>query len=100
MKDLEEDNIYYIFIEGNVNGKKSYHFITSSDYQWFDFFTDLDGKYHELLEKRLEIFYNDFAEDFFDEEDYEEEDEEDEAYEAASLFFEMFAMDLYVKRLF
>ncbi|KPK33732.1 MAG: hypothetical protein AMS24_00185 [Chlamydiae bacterium SM23_39] len=98
-KNLEELDIYYIFIEGNVNGKKSYHFITSLDYQWFDFFTDVDEKYNECLEEKLDKFFMDLIKNFDEEED-EDEYEEDEAYDAANFLFEMFAIDLYTKNSF
>jgi hypothetical protein len=52
------DSSPYIFIEGLTNGKKSFHFLTSYQNQWFDFFYILDNSYYSILSKKLFPFFN------------------------------------------
>ncbi|MBN1914761.1 MAG: hypothetical protein JW769_02600 [Parachlamydiales bacterium] len=101
-KKFEENDTlitHYVFIEGKVDGKKTYHFITSSDYQWFNFSTILDKEYPEDLNNRLETFAKDLNIDFGEEDEEDDWDYEDEdPWEIPEFFFKIFMLDLYVKR--
>ncbi len=78
--EAHENIGYYILVEGNLNGKKSYHFITSSNYQWFDFFSEIDNEYDEPLKQKLDFYFNSLNDD-------EEDNEEDEIYDTPAFSF-------------
>lgn len=99
MREYYIDSSPYIFIEGVVDGKKSFHFITSYENRWFDFFYTLEDNYEGLL-KKLIPFFEDVEMIYGDEEldmVYSDQYKEYEPSDVMRSFFMLFLFDISAK---